>query len=234
MPSPGNLLASFPQQHVTKMASLEDAIIYFFNFIGHSVCHQIPERTLWIGGNYLPVCARDTGAYLGLCIGYLLLPLRRKEACGPPNLWITSLMVTPMIIDALTQVLGFRTSTNELRLVTGCLFGVALSPFLIYLISLITLSRKLPIVGNFLPKGVKLDAKDSWLSSRSRGLGLLATIALSFAPNSTVGSAKSIFYWLLSPLIIGAIIWHILLLPVFLAFSFLVNLKAIFNSSRTS
>jgi uncharacterized membrane protein len=216
------------------MASLEDSIIFFFNFIGHSVCHQIPERTLWIGGNYLPVCARDTGAYLGLCMGYLLLPLRRKEACGPPNLWMTSLMVTPMIIDALTQVLGFRTSTNELRLVTGCLFGVALSPFLIYLISMVPLSRKLPIVGNFLPKSVRLDAKDSWLSSRSLSLGLLAAIVLSLAVDSTVGSANSSFYWLLSPLIIGSIIWHILLLPAFLAFSFFVNRKVIFNPSWTS
>ena len=216
------------------MASLEDAIIYFFNFIGHSVCHQISERTHWVGGHYLPVRARDTGAYLGLCIGYLLLPLRRKEACGPPNLWMTSLMVTPMIVDALTQVLGFRTSTNELRLMTGCLFGVALSPFLIYLISMVPLSRKLPIVRNFIPKSVRLDAEDSWLSSQSLGRGLLAAIVLSFAVDSTVGSANIIFYWLLSPLIIGAIIWHILLLPVFLAFSFLVNLKAIFNSSRTS
>lgn len=216
------------------MASLEVAIIYFFDFIGHSVCHQIPERTLWIGGQYLPVCARDTGAYLGLCIGYLILPLRRKEACGPPNLWMTSLMAAPMIIDALTQVLGFRTSTNELRLITGCLFGVALSPFLIYLLSMVPLSRKLPILGNFFPESVRLDAEDSWLSSRPLGLGLLAAIVLSFAVYSTVGSANNIFYWLLSPLIIGSIIWHILFLPVFLAFSFLINLKATLTSSRTS
>ncbi|MDH5624026.1 MAG: DUF2085 domain-containing protein, partial [Candidatus Bathyarchaeota archaeon] len=101
------------------MSYIEKTLVYIFNSIGHLVCHQLPERTLWIGGRYLPVCARCTGAYLGFYIGYLLLPMRKKEACGPPNLWITLFMVAPMILDAGTQIVGLRTSTNELRLVTG-------------------------------------------------------------------------------------------------------------------
>jgi len=196
------------------MPTLEDAIVHFFNFIGRLVCHQIPERTLWIGDRYLPVCARCTGAYLGLYIGYLILPLRRKEESGPPNLWITLLMTAPMIVDATTQLIGFRTSTNELRLMTGLLFGVALTPLLVYLLPIIPTSRKLPIVHNFFPKSVRPDDKKSWLSHKAFGLGLTLAIASFFVINSMSGSSNELFYWLLSPLIITSVVLHIFLLPI--------------------
>ncbi len=196
------------------MPSLEDAIVYFFNFIGRLVCHQIPERTLWIGNHYLPVCARCTGAYLGLYIGYLLLPLRRKDESGPPNLWITLLMTTPLIADATTQLAGFRTSTNEIRLISGLLFGVALAPLLIYLLPIIPTSRKLPIVHGLFPKSVRLDDKKSWLSHKAFGLGLTLAIASFFVINSMSGSSNQLFYWLLSPLIITSVVLHIFLLPI--------------------
>ena len=207
------------------MSYIEDTLVYVLNYIGHLVCHQVPERNLWIGGRYLPVCARCTGAYLGFYIGYLLLHMRKKEACGPPNLWITFFMVTPMIVDAGTQIVSFRTSTNEIRLVTGLFFGVALAPFLVYLLSQIPTSRKVPILRNFLPNSVRLDDKDSWLGYRALGFGLLIAVALFFLINSIVGSTNHLFYWLLSPLIIISVVLHIFLLPIFLAVSFLLCLK---------
>jgi len=203
--------------------------VHIFNYVGHLVCHQLPERTLFIGGRYLPVCARDTGAYLGFYVGYLLLPMRRKEACGPPNLWITLFMVAPMIIDAATQWIGLRTSTNELRLVTGLFFGVALAPFLVYSLSQIPTSRRLPILRNFLPQSVRLDDKDSWLGYKVLGFGLLMAVALFFLINSIVGSTNHLFYWLLSPLIIVSVVLHIFLLPIFLVISFLVYARKRFN-----
>ena len=209
------------------MVSFEEFFISLFNTVGQAVCHQMPERTLLIGGRYLPVCARDTGAYLGLCVGYLLLPLRRKKRCGPPSLWMTALMITPMIIDGVTQILGIRTSTNDLRLVTGCLFGVALGPFLVYLISIVPLSRKLPIINGFLPLSVRLDERESWLSPQALSFGLFAAMALAFAINSTVGSEEPTLYWLLSSLITSSIVLHIIVLPAFLVFSLLSYLKAI-------
>ncbi|UCG44856.1 MAG: DUF2085 domain-containing protein [Candidatus Bathyarchaeota archaeon] len=214
------------------MIPLEEFFINLFNTIGQAFCHQMPDRTLLIGGRYLPVCARDTGAYLGLYVGYLLLPLRRKKGCGPPNLWMTTLMVTPMIIDGVTQALGFRTSTNDLRLVTGCLFGAALSPFLVYLISIVPLSRKLPVINNFLPPSVRLDERESWLSPQALSLGLCTAIALALTINSTVGSEDPTIYWLLSSLTTSSIVLHIIVLPVFLAFSLLSYLKAIRSTRK--
>ncbi|UCE16852.1 MAG: DUF2085 domain-containing protein [Candidatus Bathyarchaeota archaeon] len=207
------------------MSYIEDTLVHIFNNIGNLICHQIPERTLWIGGSYLPVCARDTGAYLGFYLGYLLLSMRKKEACGPPNLWVTFFMITPMIVDAGTQFIGLRTSTNELRLITGLLFGAALAPFLVYSLAQIPTSRKLPILRNFLPKNVNLDDKNSWLNHQALGFGLLIAVALFFLINSITGSTNNLFYWLLSPLIIISVVLHIFLLPIFLAISFLAYLK---------
>jgi uncharacterized membrane protein len=211
------------------MSYIEDTLVRIFGYVGHLVCHQSTECILWIGGRYLPLCARCTGVYLGFYIGYLLLPMRRKEAYGPPNLWITLFMVAPMIVDAATQFIGLRTSTNELRLVTGLLFGTALAPFLVYSLAQISISRSLPILRNFLPKSVKLDDKNSWLNGQALGFGLLIAVASFFFINSIRGSTHPFFYWLLSSLIIVSVVLHIFLLPIFLAISFLVYLKKRFN-----
>lgn len=207
------------------MAFAENPILFLFDFIGRLVCHQLPERTLWVGGYYLPVCARDTGAYLGLLLGYFLLPLRRKEACGPPNLWITSMMVAPMIIDAVTQWIGLRTSTNELRLITGLLFGIALSPLLVYLLSVIPSSKRVPILRKYLPETAELDNKNPWLSNWALILGSLVAVASFLTIISVVGSINPLFYWALSSLIIISVIWHIILLPIFLVILLLFSLK---------
>jgi len=207
------------------MGYIEDMLVYAFNYMGHLVCHQLPERSLWVGGHYLPVCARDTGVYIGFYIGYLLLPIRKKEACGPPNLWITLFMVMPMVIDGTTQFIGLRTSVNELRLLTGLLFGAALAPLLIYSLAQVPTSRRVPFLRNFLPKRVDLDNKDSWLSHRALTFGLLIAIILFFIINAITGSGNPLFYWVLSPPIIISVGLHIFFLPIFLVISFLVYLK---------
>jgi len=207
------------------MSAVDDPILFLFNSIGSLVCHQSPERTLWVGGHYLPVCARDTGAYVGLLLGYFLLPLRKKDADGPPNLWIALLMVMPMIVDAGTQWVGLRTSTNELRLITGLLFGISVSPLLVYLFSLVPSAKKVPILKGFLPQTVELDSRNRWLSHSALIIGSVIGVASFFAINSVVGSVDSVFYWLLSSLIITSVIWHIAFLPIFLTILFLFNAR---------
>jgi len=211
------------------MPSIEDNLIQFFNAIGRLVCHQIPERSLYVGGSFLPVCSRDTGVYLGLYIGYLLLLMRRRDARGPPNLWVTLLMSLPMIVDATTQFIGLRMSTNAFRLLTGLFFGTALAPFLVYLLATIPLSLRLPILRKVLPEEVILDDKNSWLSSKSLGLGLLLATIIFLLINYVTGSTDPFFYWLLSPLIIVSIVLHILLLPIFLAITGLHYLRRRFK-----
>jgi len=172
------------------------------------------------------VCARDTGAYLGLLLGYFLLPLRRKHASGPPNLGITLMMLAPMILDAGTQWIGLRTSTNEARLFTGLLFGIGLAPFLVYALSLIPATRKVPVLRSFLPETTELDSKDRWLSNPAFLIGLPIAVAFYFIISSFTGSVNAVLYWSLSSLIIASVIWHIFLLPISVVTLFASSLRA--------
>ena len=191
-----------------------EEMVKLFDFIGRLVCHQRPERTLWIGGHCLPVCARDTGAFLGLFLGYsLLLFLRRKEAKGPPNLILTLAMLVPMLVDSFGQMFGFWTSTNDVRLVTGLLFGMALAPFLVYAISLASFGSKIPLAKAILVKNADVDDKYACLGVRELGVGILLSGVLFICIKLIVGSEFSLFYWVLSIPLIAVIISHILVLP---------------------
>jgi len=192
-------------------------IIQLFNFIGSLVCHQRPERTLWVGGYYLPVCARDTGVCLGLLLGYtLLFFLRKKKAKGPPNLFVTLAMMAPLLIDSISQTIGLRESTNDIRLLTGLLFGTALAPLLIYTLSIVTFTRKIPLLKSILVEKVAVDDKNSWLNARALCIGVILAGILFFTIKSISGSAFFLFYWVLSIPIITAVILHIFVLPILL------------------
>jgi uncharacterized membrane protein len=207
--------------------SWEKGIINLFNFIGSIVCHQKPERTLMVGGHLLPVCARDTGAFIGLDIGYItLLFLRDKDASGPPNLFLTLVLSAPLYVDALGQLFGFWTSNNDLRLFTGILFGMSLAPFLIYVLSPPFFKGKIPLLKRIQPKNADLNAKDSWFGIKAIGTNIFISILLFAGVKSTVGNEFFLFYWLLSVPIILGIAWHFfVLLPTLAAIALAHHVK---------
>lgn len=103
--------------------------IIYFNF--HFLCHQMPERSLFIFGNKMPVCIRCAGIYFGFLIGTIIYPfIRGLETRDIPHKWILIIALLPVGIDGLTQLVGLRQSTNDLRVVTGMILGV-LSAFFI-------------------------------------------------------------------------------------------------------
>ncbi len=58
-----------------------DLIGGFIFAIGSLICHQRPERSFFIDGQQLPVCARCTGLYLSGVIGlmaWLMLKIARQ------------------------------------------------------------------------------------------------------------------------------------------------------------
>jgi len=96
------------------------------------VCHQKAERSIFIFGGQMAVCARCFGIYLGFLVGTIALPMYSKiENVRIPDAKLVLLSAIPLAIDGLTQLTGFRESNNELRLLTGFLFGLIVISYLI-------------------------------------------------------------------------------------------------------
>jgi len=95
------------------------------------LCHQMPERSLFLFGHKLAVCARCTGIYLGILLSTLLYPkIKGIKNNQIPPIWLLLVAVLPIGFDGLTQYFGLRESTNILRLATGLVFGVILPIYL--------------------------------------------------------------------------------------------------------
>jgi uncharacterized membrane protein len=107
--------------------------------IGTAVCHQIDGRTLHFNGLSLPVCARDTGTYTAFIFTLIYWTLvNRKLKGGSPPLYalITgSLFIGTLVIDGGTSYLHLRSTTNEIRLITGLLAGAGTGILIIPCIS---------------------------------------------------------------------------------------------------
>lgn len=103
-------------------------------FLGRAICHQIPERTFNINGHYLPVCARDTGIYIGIFSSLLYLYVSKRNCAdmipNKKNSFILLLCSMPLIIDGFGSYLHVYETNNVLRLSTGILFGMSLPFFL--------------------------------------------------------------------------------------------------------
>lgn len=100
--------------------------------LGYGLCHQLPERSFFAGGLQLPVCARDTGIYLGFALSVALISSleRHRRATEPPSVWLIAAavaMIGAMAYDGLTSYMGLRQTTNDIRLATGLMTGYGLS-----------------------------------------------------------------------------------------------------------
>jgi uncharacterized membrane protein len=123
----------------------------------HAACHQWPFRSFFLFGPQavysadqllalgvdpytfaggaatgwkMAFCERDLAIYLGL-LAFGLFYARRLRATGPMPFRLYALAIAPLALDGLTQLVGGRESTWQLRLVTGALFGLA-SGWLLY------------------------------------------------------------------------------------------------------
>ncbi|MFH1876016.1 MAG: DUF2085 domain-containing protein [Candidatus Omnitrophota bacterium] len=90
----------------------------------HFTCHQIPSRSIWIGNYFFGLCARCFSLYLVLSatLSYLYLANAKKQKIS-----LSILLLTPMLIDGVTQLFGFRLSNNIFRVLTGAAAGVGIA-----------------------------------------------------------------------------------------------------------
>lgn len=96
------------------------------------ICHQIHERSFYLFGYPLAVCARCTGIYLGLLFGVLSYPIfKRISNYDRPPIWILILSAVPMFIDFSLGFLHIIENTHLSRSITGSIFGFAVAYFII-------------------------------------------------------------------------------------------------------
>jgi len=92
-------------------------------------CHQEPEKSFVLFGESFGLCVRCTGIYFSMLLATIIYPLIRKRDYSV--LWIF-LFIAPLSLDVITEkYLFFRVSNNEIRLITGVLFGLVLPYFII-------------------------------------------------------------------------------------------------------
>lgn len=125
---------------------ISDTIFRFFSIF----CHQLPWRSLFYDDIQMPVCARCASIYAATALGLIFLRLKGfGEKEFKMNWLLFVLLLAPTGIDGLTQLFGWRESTNALRLVTGVPYGLAYAyvlawavPFVYALLELIYVALK--------------------------------------------------------------------------------------------
>ena len=90
-------------------------------YIGDLNCHQLSHRSYSYNDNQMSFCARDTGIFVGLVMGFTYAS--RKKIILTLPLVIAALI--PIGLDGTIQLLTDYESTNPKRLVTGLIAGIA-------------------------------------------------------------------------------------------------------------
>ncbi len=114
--------------------------------VGYAVCHRIPERSFMLpSGRQFPMCARDTGTFLGVLIAILMpgLVFRRKKVAMFPRLPVMLVMVLCSAIWAFDGANSFSyllpyeniprlyAPNNFLRVTTGMFHGITMGGVLL-------------------------------------------------------------------------------------------------------
>ncbi len=98
----------------------------------HALCHQIPERSFYVGNFPLAVCTRCTGLYTGAAAGVLLYPLARKltRTDAPARAWLL-IAALPTAIDFTLGITGLWENTHWSRFLTALVLGAATAFYIV-------------------------------------------------------------------------------------------------------
>lgn len=108
-------------------------------WLDSGICAHIPSHVFAPGGEPLPLCARDTGIYMGFCVSLIALFLtgsgQAQELPPRPVKLLLGIGVIALGIDGLNSLAldlhlpHIYQPSNLLRLATGLLAGLALAAF---------------------------------------------------------------------------------------------------------
>jgi uncharacterized membrane protein len=88
------------------------------------LCHQLPERSFFLAGHKLAICARCSGLYAGFALMFLIYPFIRslRTVSAPAIKWL-AIAVLPLAIDFGLTFFDLWENTHTSRLATGLLLG---------------------------------------------------------------------------------------------------------------
>jgi uncharacterized membrane protein len=71
----------------------------------------------------MAICERDIAIYVSALVAGVVFAARR--GASPLSMKVYALLILPMALDGFSQLIGWRESTWQLRVLTGVLFGAA-------------------------------------------------------------------------------------------------------------
>ncbi len=192
------------------------------HYVGYAVCHQITIRTYVFGDLVMPLCARCSGQYLGVMIGFFLAwRWGRIRAMGLPPRWLIAVLIGFLAIWAfdgfnsyLYLILGrpfLYQPHNILRISTGILQGLAVSFLFLPFFNL----------AFWADADIRPVLQNGWELAQALGLGALVVLA--------VTSGWTLLFY---PLAILSVVGTVLMLSLVGALFVLLALREE-NSNRT-
>ena len=96
--------------------------------IGSLICHQIPERSFYLAGFQLPVCARCLGIYVGAAAGAALLlrsgvAVSASAATSVTRRWLAVAAAAPTVVTVALEAAGVWYPSNVTRAAAGVPLG---------------------------------------------------------------------------------------------------------------
>lgn len=99
-------------------------IRHWTEWMFYGICHQLPERTYSLGGDFMAVNTRCFGIFLGLWLGWFAIPWLSSLTIGKRwPVWILAGAVILQIIDYSGNLAGVWENTNHSRAVLGLMLG---------------------------------------------------------------------------------------------------------------
>ena len=113
--------------------------------IGSLICHQRPERSFWLAGVQLPVCARCLGIYGGVVIGAVSAPL--LGIVRRPRTWMVASTI-PALVSLVVEWAGLGRPSNGVRAMTGLVGGAIIAGVVLATLNYERCARPRPIAPN--------------------------------------------------------------------------------------
>lgn len=118
------LLAPYGIQSSLPLVRNLAALVYV---AGGFICHQRPERSYWLAGAQLPVCARCTGLYVSAAIGAPIAFLYAARLSGAQARLAVILAGLPTLVTWSIEMAGLAHPSNTVRAVAALPLGFAVA-----------------------------------------------------------------------------------------------------------